>query len=764
MYENENIDPSTVTYIEVHSTGTKLGDPVEIAGLKNAFAELSQKYGVDLKSQSCAISSVKPIIGHLEAAAGIASVIKVLLSLKHKKILKVLNFKELNPYISLANSPFYINQTSCSWERVSNDVPRRAGVSAFGFGGVNAHLLIEEYIEDAKEEPYPLTETIIEKNIVLSGKNKAVIDVQAKQLLEAVEQNNFTNDDLINIAYTLQTGREEYGERVGFSVKTIDELKKKLQLILSQKQSSNSKVFYGKVVDNSNLLSVLDKNKMLDAIIEPLILSGQSGKLLELWVNGVFIDWKRIYENSNVKRIPLPVYPFMGKPYWVELIKEKKQLTVPKIQDEDKVTIENATNDLAVSVVMGVLSQMLGIEAEKIDMNSTASDLGVDSIILMQLLRKVQIINPEVDFEVLYQCETILDIINTVSLDKDITPGYKKEIINHKSGASKKDADNISEALAMVYGTAANGDENFILEKYPELIKMNHCSEGRPVFWLHGGFGGVEIYRLIASEFERPFYGIQARGYMTNEETIEGIEEMAAYYVEIIESIQPSGPYDLGGLSMGGILAYEVCRQLQLKAHKVNSIVMLESIYVDKIMRTEWSNMSTVDLIKDQMFRAGNLLLAFSSDTELKLVTESELKKDVSDEEFLEHLICILKDHGMKKTSEQLKKLIVSFQRILNVLDTSTTFYQAKNLTNPEDTQCYYFCNPQGSLFGKDEEYFRLVDKGRSYNFSYFAQMWKERMPKLEMITINSSNHMTVLTESDSRQKIVELCSNLYTK
>jgi hypothetical protein len=147
----------------------------------------------------------------------------------------------------------------------------------------------------------------------------------------------------------------------------------------------------------------------------------------------------------------------------------------------------------------------------------------------------------------------------------------------------------------------------------------------------------------------------------------------------------------------------------------------------------------------------------------LKLITENELtQKNASDEEFLEHLISILKEHGMKKSSEQLKKLIVSFQKMMNTLDLSTTFYEAEKLASPQDTQCYYFCNPQGSLFGEDEEHFRLVDKGRLYNFNYFAQMWKERMPKLEMITINSSNHMTILTESDSRDKILEVCTNLY--
>lgn len=156
-YERAGIDPTTVTYIETHGTGTSLGDPIEINGLKKAFATLYKRFGHDVGALSyhrCGLGSVKTNVGHLEAAAGMAGLLKVILSMQHKIIPAHLHFQTLNPYIDLSDSPFYITQESCPWEALHDDtgqiLPRRAGVSSFGFGGANAHIIVEEYLEQLK--------------------------------------------------------------------------------------------------------------------------------------------------------------------------------------------------------------------------------------------------------------------------------------------------------------------------------------------------------------------------------------------------------------------------------------------------------------------------------------------------------------------------------------------------------------------------------------------------------------------------------------
>ncbi|TAK71814.1 MAG: polyketide synthase, partial [Gammaproteobacteria bacterium] len=128
--QDANVSPSSVSYIEAHGTGTPLGDPIEIEALKEAYP---------IKNR-CGIGSVKTNIGHLESAAGVAGLIKILLSFRYKTIPQSLHFTKLNPYIKLEDSPFYIVEENTEWQHT----PLRAGLSAFGMGGVNAHAILEE--------------------------------------------------------------------------------------------------------------------------------------------------------------------------------------------------------------------------------------------------------------------------------------------------------------------------------------------------------------------------------------------------------------------------------------------------------------------------------------------------------------------------------------------------------------------------------------------------------------------------------------------
>ncbi|MDR3491852.1 MAG: SDR family NAD(P)-dependent oxidoreductase [Gammaproteobacteria bacterium] len=145
-----NISVDTIQYIEAHGTGTPLGDPVEINGLKKAFSILQDiqaknHRGLKLPHHYCGIGSVKTHVGHLESAAGITGIIKVLLSMQHNTLPANLHFTTLNPYIDLLDSPFYILNENKNWIRTSEDMPRRAGVSSFGFGGTNAHVILEDF-------------------------------------------------------------------------------------------------------------------------------------------------------------------------------------------------------------------------------------------------------------------------------------------------------------------------------------------------------------------------------------------------------------------------------------------------------------------------------------------------------------------------------------------------------------------------------------------------------------------------------------------
>src|SRR5437763_13979 len=192
-YRKAGIDPHTVGYIEAHGTGTELGDPIEINGLKTAFSELMQVIGEGpIQEAVCGIGSVKSNIGHLELAAGVAGVIKVLLQMQHKMLVKSLHCEPINPYIQLEGSPFYIVQESQEWETLRDHtgkaLPRRAGVSSFGFGGVNAHVVLEEYVpktqaERSGSEALPGVLGPTQRLLVLSARNEEQLQEQVRQLL-----------------------------------------------------------------------------------------------------------------------------------------------------------------------------------------------------------------------------------------------------------------------------------------------------------------------------------------------------------------------------------------------------------------------------------------------------------------------------------------------------------------------------------------------------------------------------------------------------
>lgn len=182
--EEGGVDPATIGYIEVHGTGTALGDPIEVNGLKKAFRELRQRAGKpELTLEQCALGSVKTNIGHLEPAAGIAGIFKSILAMKRGVIPRNLHLREINPYLQLAQSPFHVVQTTEHWPRMrddaGNELPRRAGVSSFGFGGANGHVILEEYI--------PPTRSVItdeaEQLFVLSARTQEQLRQRAEHLL-----------------------------------------------------------------------------------------------------------------------------------------------------------------------------------------------------------------------------------------------------------------------------------------------------------------------------------------------------------------------------------------------------------------------------------------------------------------------------------------------------------------------------------------------------------------------------------------------------
>ncbi|MFF0826321.1 SDR family NAD(P)-dependent oxidoreductase [Brevibacillus sp. NPDC003359] len=313
------IDPTTITYIEAHGTGTPLGDPIEINGLKTAFRELGFDAGGQ-PSASCGLGSIKTNIGHLELAAGIAGVIKVLLQLKYKTLVKTVHFENLNPYIQLENSPFYIVDETKEWTALRDtqgrEMPRRAGISSFGFGGVNAHVLIEEYIPKTVRRDEWIATPDHPVLIVLSARTEEQLLEQARQLLDTLQTQSYKDEKLDSIAYTLQVGRTGMEERLGMTAASIHELKEKLARYI-QKLHGIEDVYRGQVKRNKESLSSLVQDEDMQETVQRWMQKKKFAKLLELWVKGLDVDWSGLYTERKPQRLNLPTYPFAKDRYWM---------------------------------------------------------------------------------------------------------------------------------------------------------------------------------------------------------------------------------------------------------------------------------------------------------------------------------------------------------------------------------------------------------------------------------------------------------------
>lgn len=206
------VEPETISYIEAHGTGTALGDPIEIAALSQVFRNSTQK------TELCAIGSVKTNIGHLDAAAGIASLIKTVLALKHQQIPPSLHFSEANPQIDFKNSPFYVNRSLTKWDKNV----MRAGVSSFGIGGTNAHVILEEAPKLEREklqDKYQL--------LVLSAKTSTALETATTNLVEHFKKHPDLN--LADVAYTLSLGRRAFEHRRMIVGQNLEEIKDALE-------------------------------------------------------------------------------------------------------------------------------------------------------------------------------------------------------------------------------------------------------------------------------------------------------------------------------------------------------------------------------------------------------------------------------------------------------------------------------------------------------------------------------------------------------
>jgi 3-oxoacyl-(acyl-carrier-protein) synthase/acyl carrier protein len=334
LYDRFNINPETIGYVETHGTGTPLGDPIEVNALTDAFRKYTRE------KQFCALGSVKTNIGHTLAAAGAASVIKVLLAFKYKQIPPSLHFKTPNRHIHFKDTPFYVNTRLTDWQTPGRSWPRRAAVSTFGFSGTNVHIVLEEFPDRTKEPgslsaPQPAI-TVPYYFIPISARTREALEQKCKDLLQWL--NSGIKASMGSIVYTLHMRRSHFALRSALLVKDESDLKQKLRelcetghtrdYLVNEVREGNSKANPGQKEQG---------NQLIDELLRPQ-LPGNEYKdklmaLAELYVKDLDgdLDWNNFYQGEEVYCVSLPSYPFIGKRYWTSTANQRQKT----MDDED---------------------------------------------------------------------------------------------------------------------------------------------------------------------------------------------------------------------------------------------------------------------------------------------------------------------------------------------------------------------------------------------------------------------------------------------
>jgi acyl transferase domain-containing protein len=417
-----------ISYIEAHGTGTSLGDPIEIAGLSKAFRQWTQD------ERFCRIGSAKSNIGHCESAAGIAGVTKVLLQMKHRALVPSLHSQTLNPHIDFERTPFVVQRELGEWKRPllkqdgrERECARIAGISAFGAGGANAHVVIEEYIPTAEQPGIAIT-PVRPAIVVLSAKNEERLKERVQQILGALDSNAFEATALANIAYTLQVGREAMEERLAVLAASCHELREKLGAYLDS-ASGVEDIYRGTVKHGRETLATLNADEDTASLVDAWVRKGKYGKLVNLWVKGLSLDWRQLYGEVMPRRVPLPSYPFAKESYWLPGLPDVHACGFEETQWEEEWDVadepkhsEGETADTGAAIeeltlqektlqqLVRLFSSVTTVSAGKLDSREPLESYGIDSVMITKLNAKLSQVFGQLSKTLFFEYPTLQEL------------------------------------------------------------------------------------------------------------------------------------------------------------------------------------------------------------------------------------------------------------------------------------------------------------------------------------------------------------------
>ncbi len=816
VYDRYRIDPGNIQYVLSHSTGSQLGDPIEVQALTDAFADRCSD------SHRCVLGSIKPLIGHTFAASGVVSLIAMLKAMTHQTMPATHGLATCNRYIKLERTPFTIQQQNQPWLRQGNQ-PRLGAISATGISGTNAHAVIEEYIAD---DPQSLTGAEAHPSegdrfrslgiaahpsiIPISAKTTAALQAYVRAFVQFLQRHPATRLD--QLAYSLQTGRDAMAKRVAFVVSDMTELREKLALFMTGDvfpgDTSPGTYYHGEQRrdDASGWARENewdDGNTSAQLIqIQGWIAAGQWQELANAWVNGVNVDWFDLYPESlspqqiPPKRIGLPVYPFQGKRYWAhlppaEVTAQPRIPSQPRVMDEQTSVIPGAAAvnkngssrlEILTRQVRALLIQTMYFDESEIENPQLFTELGLNSINAVGFIEAVNR-----TFASGLTINAIFDYPSIDALSLYLDNGMQSSPPNLQGNAFPAASVIVQDTSDEHVGSQRPHSGMAWLKHYPECIplsqqlrKRGHIQDEREPdasrFWIHPLTGSTGLYLKIAENLadEYAIWGIQSRGFLTRFQPLESIESMARYYIEILQASNATGPYALAGYSMGGIIAYEMTRQLQLAGFRVSSLILLEPPFPQPGNHSR----SSPFCYRDALLMSANFFLHYSMSEALAsgqlafetiAYTEQALMcVDVDNQATWLAEGCLKK--GVAQPLSVVKDKIENMAQILKCNREAMAAYAVKALPNAHDIDLHYMTitsssddrpQHQDKLSALAENNRHVLGEELTHDESH-CQRWLQYLPGAQVFRTRARDHFHLLSERESVEMISARCREIY--
>jgi polyketide synthase PksN len=309
LYERSGIAPDSIDYIVTHGTATRLGDPVEVNALYDTFKSFTNKTGF------CALTSVKPNLGHTLAASGLVSLISLIQAMRHHIIPASLHCARENSYIRWEQSPFYVNKSNKRWLASQGQV-RLGAVSAFGMSGTNAHVVLQSHAGAP-----PSTASAPHHLLVVSAKTESALQDRLRDVLAYLADVTHAGHTLTEICHTLLEGRQHFLHRCALVVGDRDDAQAVLARALDGEKTPH--IFHGKVPRDFTpqvmLQQYADELTRHDSALHGTLsqLQDRLMALAELYCQGYALHWHSLFGQPPPRRISLPGYPFSRERYWV---------------------------------------------------------------------------------------------------------------------------------------------------------------------------------------------------------------------------------------------------------------------------------------------------------------------------------------------------------------------------------------------------------------------------------------------------------------